>query len=202
VSAVAFPTQPSGGDGDSGRKGGSSASMDARAANPPSTAWGFMLAFVGVLVLTTDTLMIRLGADGNPDVNKWAIVFYRYFFHGIACGVVNFVWMRQGILLELIKTGRLGVLAILMFSSCNISFTMSVQSESPATQPVWGGPGPAMTGPAMTGLARKKLLPLLCVRSEALGRNRNQTTLRSLRPIVASLHPQRCKKHRVRSLLL
>jgi hypothetical protein len=91
-----------------------------------------MLAFVGVLVLTTDTLMIRLGTDGNADVNKWAVVFYRYFFHGIACMVVNFAWERQGILLELIKTGRIGVLAILMFSSCNISFTMSVQSESPA----------------------------------------------------------------------
>ncbi len=88
---------------------------------------GSILAFVGVMFITPDSLLIRLS-----NVDTWSLLFYR--------GAIPFLVVLLGLLLfykskflnALIKIGKIGILYIISFSICNITFIISIQNTNVA----------------------------------------------------------------------
>jgi len=88
---------------------------------------GSLLAFIGVMFITPDTLFIRLS-----DVDTWSLLFYR--------GLIPFVIVLLGLIFfykgqflkALFKIGYAGIFYIISFSICNITFIISVQNTNVA----------------------------------------------------------------------
>ena len=88
---------------------------------------GSLLAFVAVMLITPDSLFIRLS-----NVDTWGLVFYR--------GIIPFVTVLLGMLLiyklnffkMLLSSGYHGLLYIGTFSITNITFVVSIQNTNVA----------------------------------------------------------------------
>ena len=88
---------------------------------------GSLLAFIGVMFITPDTLFIRLS-----NVDTWSLLFYR--------GLIPFVIVLLGLIFfykgqflkALFKIGYAGIFYIISFSICNITFIISVQNTNVA----------------------------------------------------------------------
>ena len=88
---------------------------------------GSLLAFVGVMFITPDSLFIRLSKIGT-----WELLFYRgaipFFF--VLIGLLLFY--KKNFLNALLKIGYVGIFYIISFSSCNITFIISIQNTNVA----------------------------------------------------------------------
>ena len=88
---------------------------------------GSLLAFIGVMFITPDSLFIRLA-----NIETWGMLFYR--------GAIPFVVVLFGLLLfyknnfyrALLKIGYPGIFYIISFSICNITFIISIQNTNVA----------------------------------------------------------------------
>ena len=88
---------------------------------------GSLLAFVAVILITPDSLFIRLS-----NIETWGMLFYR--------GAIPFVVVLIGLLLfyknnfikALLGVGYPGIFYILSFSACNITFIISIQNTNVA----------------------------------------------------------------------
>ena len=88
---------------------------------------GSLLAFIGVMFITPDSLFIRLA-----NIETWGMLFYR--------GVIPFVVVLFGLLLfykknflkAVVKIGYPGIFYVLSFSICNITFIISIQNTNVA----------------------------------------------------------------------
>ena len=88
---------------------------------------GSLLAFVAVMLITPDSLLIRLS-----NIETWGMLFYR--------GVIPFVVVLIGLLLfyksnflkALLGIGYTGIFYIISFSVCNITFLISIQNTNVA----------------------------------------------------------------------
>ena len=88
---------------------------------------GSLLAFVGVMFITPDSLFIRMA-----NIETWGMLFYR--------GAIPFVVVLFGLLLfyknnflnALFKIGYPGIFYIISFSICNITFIISIQNTNVA----------------------------------------------------------------------
>ena len=88
---------------------------------------GSLLAFIGVMFITPDSLFIRLS-----NIETWGMLFYR--------GAIPFVVVLLGLLLfykknflkALLKIGYPGIFYIISFSICNITFIISIQNTNVA----------------------------------------------------------------------
>jgi drug/metabolite transporter (DMT)-like permease len=83
---------------------------------------GYLLSLVGVIVLSFDTLLIRLVSD----ISYWNILFYRYLFHFLVCTIYNAIIYKKTLLKEIYNLGKLGILAVTIMSVCNACFTISI----------------------------------------------------------------------------
>ena len=95
--------------------------------NLSSQQKGSLLAFIGVMFITPDSLFIRLA-----NIETWGLLFYR--------GAIPFVVVLFGLLLfyknnfyrALLKIGYPGIFYIISFSICNITFIISIQNTNVA----------------------------------------------------------------------
>ena len=88
---------------------------------------GSLLAFIGVMFITPDSLLIRLS-----NIDTWGMLFYR--------GIIPFICVLFGLLLfykknfirALKKVGYPGFFYSISFAVCNITFIISIQNTNVA----------------------------------------------------------------------
>ena len=88
---------------------------------------GSLLAFIGVLFITPDSLFIRLA-----NIDTWGLLFYR--------GAIPFVIVLLGLILFYKKNffiafkniGYVGIFYAISFTICNITFIISIQNTNVA----------------------------------------------------------------------
>ena len=88
---------------------------------------GSLLAFIGVMFITPDSLLIRLS-----NIETWGMLFYR--------GIIPFICVLFGLLLfykknfirALKKVGYPGFFYSISFAVCNITFIISIQNTNVA----------------------------------------------------------------------
>ena len=85
------------------------------------------MAIGGVLVLSPDSLMIRLAA-----LEDYSLIFYRGLFPAIAISLFLAVWYRSRFLPALIGIGWAGVANGVLFALINITFISAIQRTSVA----------------------------------------------------------------------
>ena len=88
---------------------------------------GSLLAFVAVMLITPDSVLIRLS-----NIETWGMLFYR--------GAIPFVVVLMGLLIfynknflnVLFKVGYTGIFYTISFAICNITFLVSIQNTNVA----------------------------------------------------------------------
>ena len=88
---------------------------------------GSFMAFVAIMFITPDSLLIRLS-----NIETWGMLFYR--------GAIPFVVVLVGLILfyknkfftALFKIGYPGIFYVISFSICNITFIISIQNTNVA----------------------------------------------------------------------
>lgn len=88
---------------------------------------GVTLAIIGVLIITPDTLIIRL-----VDIDPWSFLFWRGLLYGIGMLLVLSVVYRQRLPAKIWAIGWLGVGLIVMHALVNVAFQVSVQTTTVA----------------------------------------------------------------------
>ena len=88
---------------------------------------GSLLAFVGVMFLTPDSLFIRLAS-----IDTWPLLFYRGAIPFTAVFLGLLVIYRLKILKIFISTGYPGIAYALTFAITNITFIVSIQNTNVA----------------------------------------------------------------------
>tara|TARA_B100000287_G_scaffold86323_1_gene78934 strand:- start:678 stop:1544 length:867 start_codon:yes stop_codon:yes gene_type:complete len=88
---------------------------------------GSLLAFVAVMLLTPDSLLIRLS-----NIETWGMLFYRGAipFAVVLIGLLFFY--KSNFLKALIAIGIPGIFYFISFSACNITFLISIQNTNVA----------------------------------------------------------------------
>lgn len=92
-----------------------------------SHATGLLLTTVGVLVLSPDSLFIRL-----VDTDVWTIVFWRGGLMGLTIVIGTAVWLRDGALAHFRSIGRAGLVVAALFASQLTMFATSITHTSVA----------------------------------------------------------------------
>lgn len=90
-------------------------------------ATGLLLTTVGVLVLSPDSLFIRL-----VDTDVWTIVFWRGGLMGMTIVIGTAVWLRDGTLAHFRSIGRAGLIVAVLFASQLTLFATSITHTSVA----------------------------------------------------------------------
>jgi len=88
---------------------------------------GSFLAFVAVMLITPDSIFIRLS-----NIETWGMLFYRGAipFLFVLIGLIFFY--KKNIFKALIAIGYPGIFYVLSFSVCNITFIISIQNTNVA----------------------------------------------------------------------
>ena len=88
---------------------------------------GSLLAFIGVLFITPDSLLIRLS-----NLETWGLLFYRGLipFFVVLIGLLFFY--RTKFFDALFNIGYVGIFYVISFSVCNITFIISIQNTNVA----------------------------------------------------------------------
>ncbi len=92
-----------------------------------NTKKGFLLSFVGVFILTFDTLLLRLLSE---ELNFWTILFYRYIIYSLVSFSYNLNNLGLIIFKEVYKTGNLGLGCVLALTLGNFCFLGSIQNTN------------------------------------------------------------------------
>ena len=119
--------------------------------NLPDQKKGSILAFVGVLFITPDSLFIRLSI-----LETWGLLFYR--------GLIPFLVVLLGLLLfyksnftkALYDIGYVGLFYILSFSTCNITFIISIQNTNVANTLIMVALAPILSAVLATIFLKEK----------------------------------------------
>lgn len=119
--------------------------------NLPDQKKGSILAFVGVLFITPDSLFIRLS-----NLETWGLLFYR--------GLIPFLVVLLGLLLfyksnftkALYDIGYVGLFYILSFSTCNITFIISIQNTNVANTLIMVALAPILSAVLATIFLKEK----------------------------------------------
>ena len=88
---------------------------------------GSLLAFIAVMLITPDSIFIRLS-----NIETWGMLFYR--------GVIPFIVVLTGLIFfyknnlfkAIVNIGYPGIFYIISFSICNITFIISIQNTNVA----------------------------------------------------------------------
>ncbi len=112
---------------------------------------GSLLAFIAIMFITPDSLLIRLS-----NIETWGMLFYR--------GAIPFVIVLSGLLIfynknflkALFNVGYTGIFYILSFSICNITFIVSIQNTNVANTLVMVATAP-MISAILGGVFLKEL---------------------------------------------
>ena len=88
---------------------------------------GSLLAFVAVMFITPDTLLIRLS-----NIDTWGMLFYRGTIPFFVVLSALLIFYKKNFLKALINVGYVGIFYIISFSICNITFIISIQNTNVA----------------------------------------------------------------------
>ena len=88
---------------------------------------GSLLAFLGVMFITPDSLFIRLA-----NIETWGLLFYRGLIPFIVVLIGLLVFYKKNFITAINKIGYPGIFYIISFSVCNITFIISIQNTNVA----------------------------------------------------------------------
>ena len=88
---------------------------------------GSLLAFIGVMFITPDSLFIRLS-----NLDTWSLLFYRGAIPFVVVLIGLVLFYRSNFFSALFKIGYTGIFYIISFSLCNITFIISIQNTNVA----------------------------------------------------------------------
>ena len=88
---------------------------------------GSLLAFVGVMFITPDSLFIRLS-----NLDTWGLLFYRGLIPFFVVLIGLLIFYRTKFFKALFNIGYPGIFYVLSFSICNITFIISIQNTNVA----------------------------------------------------------------------
>jgi len=88
---------------------------------------GSLLAFVAVMFITPDSLLIRLS-----NIDTWGMLFYRGAIPFVVVLIALLIFYNKNFLNILFKVGYAGIFYIVSFSICNITFLVSIQNTNVA----------------------------------------------------------------------
>ena len=88
---------------------------------------GSLLAFVAVMFITPDSLLIRLS-----DIETWGMLFYRGAIPFFIVLIGLLLFYRQNFINTFLKVGTVGIFYAISFSICNITFIVSIQNTNVA----------------------------------------------------------------------
>ena len=88
---------------------------------------GSLLAFVAVMLLTPDSLLIRLSS-----IETWGILFYRGAIPFVVVLIGLLFFYKSNFLKALFGIGYPGIFYFISFSACNITFLISIQNTNVA----------------------------------------------------------------------
>jgi len=88
---------------------------------------GILMSIGGVLILSPDSLLIRLAG-----LDDFTLLFYRGLFPVVAISLILLIYYRAGFLAALLRIGWAGILNGVFFSAVNITFISAIQRTSVA----------------------------------------------------------------------
>ena len=88
---------------------------------------GSLLAFIAVMFITPDSLLIRLS-----NVDTWSLVFYRGAIPFFSVFIVMLLIYKLNFFKILFSSGHHGLIYIITFSITNITFVVSIQNTNVA----------------------------------------------------------------------
>jgi len=88
---------------------------------------GSALAFIAVMLITPDSLLIRLSS-----IDTWGMLFYRGAIPFVIVLIGLLIFYNKKFLKVLFNVGRTGIFYIISFAICNITFLISIQNTNVA----------------------------------------------------------------------
>ena len=88
---------------------------------------GSLLAFIAVILITPDSLLIRLS-----NIETWGMLFYRGAIPFVVVLIGLLLFYKNNFLKALIGIGYPGIFYFISFSACNITFLISIQNTNVA----------------------------------------------------------------------
>ena len=112
---------------------------------------GSLLAFIGVLFITPDSLLIRLS-----NLETWGLLFYRGLipFFVVLIGLLFFY--RTRFFDALFNIGYVGIFYVISFSMCNITFIISIQNTNVANTLIMVAMEPMLSAVLATVFLKEK----------------------------------------------
>ena len=88
---------------------------------------GSLLAFIAVMLITPDSIFIRLS-----NIETWGMLFYRGIIPFVVVLIGLIFFYKNNLFKALINIGYPGIFYIISFSICNITFIISIQNTNVA----------------------------------------------------------------------
>jgi len=88
---------------------------------------GSLLAFVAVMLITPDSIFIRLS-----NIETWGMLFYRGAIPFLVVLVGLIFFYKNNLFKALVSIGYPGIFYVISFSICNITFIISIQNTNVA----------------------------------------------------------------------
>jgi len=88
---------------------------------------GSLLAFIAVVLITPDSLLIRLS-----NIDTWGMLFYRGAIPFVTVLIGLLLFYKSNFLKALMGIGYPGIFYFISFSACNITFLISIQNTNVA----------------------------------------------------------------------
>ena len=95
--------------------------------NLSSQKKGSLLAFIAVMLITPDSIFIRLS-----NIETWGMLFYRGAIPFVVVLIGLIFFYKNNLFKALINIGYPGIFYIISFSICNITFIISIQNTNVA----------------------------------------------------------------------
>ena len=95
--------------------------------NLSSQKKGSLLAFIAVMLITPDSIFIRLS-----NIETWGMLFYRGAIPFITVLVGLIFFYKNNLFKALVGIGYPGIFYVISFSICNITFIISIQNTNVA----------------------------------------------------------------------
>jgi drug/metabolite transporter (DMT)-like permease len=101
---------------------------------------GSLLAFVAVMLITPDSIFIRLS-----NIETWGMLFYRGAIPFVVVLIGLIFFYKNNLLKALVGIGYPGIFYVISFSICNITFIISIQNTNVANTLVMIAMAPMMS---------------------------------------------------------
>jgi len=88
---------------------------------------GSLLAFIAVMLITPDSIFIRLS-----NIETWGMLFYRGAIPFVVVLVGLILFYKNNLVKALVGIGYPGIFYVISFSICNITFIISIQNTNVA----------------------------------------------------------------------